>query len=91
MEISNPTYKMDKQVVLKPSTQPSFQNGAPNFGENKPSQSAFSVKSLHTGMIGLISGIGIFILTVTGLALSLILWANKRKAKKRKQKVAMAV
>ncbi|PGS47461.1 PepSY domain-containing protein [Bacillus sp. AFS041924] len=68
------------------NTQASF----PNF-ENRPEQSAFSVKSLHTGIIGLISGIGLFILTGTGLALSWILWNNKRKMKKRKEKVSMAV
>ncbi|MEH6937868.1 hypothetical protein V7056_08400 [Bacillus sp. JJ664] len=66
-----------------------FPNGGPNIGELY--QSAFSIKSLHTGMIGLISGIGLFILTGTGLALSWILWNTKRKAKKKKQKVSMAV
>ncbi|WP_430509606.1 hypothetical protein [Gottfriedia solisilvae] len=66
-----------------------FPNGGPNFGERE--QSSFSVKSLHTGIIGLISGIGLFILTGTGLALSWILWNTKRKAKKKKQKVSMAV
>ncbi|WP_088068437.1 PepSY domain-containing protein [Gottfriedia luciferensis] len=70
--------------------QPSFQNGNPNF-DNRREQSAFSVKSLHTGIIGLISGIGLFILTGTGLILSWILWRNKRKNKKRKDKVAMAI
>lgn len=70
--------------------QPSFQNGNPNF-DNRREQSAFSVKSLHSGIIGLISGIGLFILTGTGLILSWILWRNKRKNKKRKDKVAMAI
>ncbi|PEJ56645.1 hypothetical protein CN692_16690 [Bacillus sp. AFS002410] len=62
----------------------------PNF-QNRPEQSAFSVKSLHTGIIGLISGIGLFILTGTGLTLSWILWRNKRKTKKRREKVSMAI
>jgi hypothetical protein len=66
--------------------QPPFQDF-----ENGREQSAFSVKSLHTGIIGLISGIGLFILTGTGLILSWILWSNKRKIKKRKEKVAMAI
>ncbi|KQL38020.1 hypothetical protein AN960_13730 [Bacillus sp. FJAT-25509] len=68
------------------NTQTPFQN----FGK-RPEQSAFSVKSLHTGIIGLISGIGLFILTGTGLALSWILWSNKRKMRKRKEKVSMAI
>ena len=71
------------------NNQISFPNGGPNFGERN--QSAFSVKSLHTGMIGLISGVGLFSLTGTGLALSWILWNTKRKAKKKKHKISMAV
>ncbi|WP_088042932.1 PepSY domain-containing protein [Bacillus sp. EAC] len=67
-----------------------FQNGAPNFGENKVQQSAFSVKNLHTGIIGLISGIGLFILTGTGLVLSWFIWKNKRKSKMKNRKVTMA-
>ncbi|PGL67248.1 PepSY domain-containing protein [Bacillus sp. AFS055030] len=66
-----------------------FQTPFQNFGK-RPEHSAFSAKSLHTGIIGLISGIGLFILTGTGLALSWILWSNKRKIKKRKEKVSTA-
>ncbi len=60
---------------------------APNFGQSPPDQSSFSVKSLHTGIIGLISGIGLFILTGTGLILSYIIWRNKRKSKTKSKKI----
>jgi len=75
---------------LNDSSSTGIENG-PNFGQTPPDQSAFSVKTLHTGMIGLISGIGIFILTGTGLILSFIIWRNKRKSKTQIRKLSAAI
>lgn len=42
-----------------------------------------SVRSLHQGVIGLISGLAMFILTGTGVAMSLMIWRSNRKKKNR--------
>lgn len=40
-----------------------------------------SVRSLHQGIVGLISGVAMFVLTGTGVAMSLMIWRAGRKKK----------
>lgn len=51
--------------------------------EGMPDMEDSTVKSLHKGIIGLISGIGLLLMSVTGLILSIMIGLNKRKQKKR--------
>ncbi|WKB36811.1 PepSY-associated TM helix domain-containing protein [Terrilactibacillus sp. S3-3] len=54
-----------------------FQGG----GDRGGSSFGGTMRSLHSGIIGLIAGFGMLILTVTGLAMSAIIWKANRKKK----------
>jgi hypothetical protein len=64
-----------------------FQNGQFRIGNFGPQGGANSfsqtVRQLHSGIIGLIAGIGMLLLTGTGLVMAIILGQAKRKHKKR--------
>jgi hypothetical protein len=51
------------------------QGGAGSFSQ--------TIRQLHSGIIGLIAGIGMLLLTGTGLVMAIILGQAKRKHKKR--------
>lgn len=50
-----------------------------------PGMEDSTVKNIHEGVIGFISGIGLLLMSVTGLILTIMLGLNKRKQKKRKK------
>ncbi|MWV42920.1 hypothetical protein GRF59_04705 [Paenibacillus sp. HJL G12] len=59
-------------------------NGAGAFPDRAGGSSFSSkVRSLHEGIVGLISGIGMFLLTGTGIIMSFIIWGANRKKRKR--------
>jgi hypothetical protein len=64
-----------------------FQNGQFRRGNFGPQGGASSfsqaIRQLHSGIIGLIAGIGMLLLTGTGLVMAIILGRAKRKQQKR--------
>ncbi|MCJ8013745.1 PepSY domain-containing protein [Paenibacillus sp. KQZ6P-2] len=59
-------------------------NGAGAFpGREGGNSFSMNVRSLHEGIIGLISGIGMFLMTGTGIVMSFIIWGANRIKRKR--------
>lgn len=66
---------------------PGMEDGGPDGmqrPEGMPEMKDSIVKSIHEGVIGLISGIGLLLMSVTGLILAIMMGLNKRKQMKRK-------
>ncbi|MED5018580.1 PepSY-associated TM helix domain-containing protein [Paenibacillus chibensis] len=61
-------------------------NGSGQFpGKESGGSFSMNVRSLHEGVVGLISGIGMLLLTGTGIVMSFIIWgANRRRGKRGK-------
>lgn len=53
--------------------------------EGMPEIKDSTVKNIHEGVIGLISGIGLLLMSVTGLILAIMMGLNKRRQMIRKK------
>lgn len=67
-----------------PSMEGGGQAGERQRPEGMPGEDS-TVKSIHEGIMGLISGIGLLLMSGTGLILAIMMGLNKRKQKKRKK------
>ncbi|MGV3464663.1 MAG: PepSY-associated TM helix domain-containing protein [Heyndrickxia sp.] len=65
--------------------QPSFNRGQMNLNRQGQGSNSFgmTLRKLHSGIVGLIAGIGMLIMTGTGLVLAVIIGKANRKRKKK--------
>ncbi|WP_027410502.1 PepSY-associated TM helix domain-containing protein [Anoxybacteroides tepidamans] len=82
---SNQTFPFNRQNgnSTSPSNEEQFPQGFPSRREGGMSTLQRTIHELHAGPIGLISSIGILVLTGTGLAMSCQMLIVKRRARKR--------